>query len=98
MSLSEDFNSTHQPSMVNSQVLRIGYSYQTYFYDFQQRIMTTIYAYGSGMGGVNTTPFSQLDRDVLVDMRDKLVSMGGKPKELAPEGPTLNKPVRGLNP
>ncbi len=98
MSLSEEFNSTHQPKMFNTQVLRIGYGDQTFFYDFQQRLMTTLYTYGSGLGGVTTTPFSQMDREVLVEMRDKLVEMGGTPKELAPEGPTLNKPVRGLNP
>lgn len=98
MSLSEDFNSSHQPAKVSSQVLRVGYSYQTYFYDFQQRLLTTLYTYGSGLGGVTTLPFSQLDREVLVEMRDKLVEIGGTPKDLPPEAPTLNKPVRGLNP
>lgn len=98
MSLTQDFNSSHHPNMTNSQVLTLSYGYQTYHYDFQQRLLTTLYTYGSGLGGVTTTPFSQLDREVLVEMRDKLVELGGKPKELPPEAPTLNKPARGLNP
>lgn len=98
MSLSEDFNDSFSPKMQNPHVLRISYDYQKFFYDFQQRVLTTIYTYGSEAGGITTTPFSQLDREVLVDMRDKLVELGGKPRELPPEQPTLNKPLRGLNP
>ena len=73
---------------------RAGSMYNSF--DFLTRSMYT--RTGSSEGGVTVTPFSQLDREVLVAMRDKLVELGGTPPELSPEAPTLNKPVRGLNP
>ena len=73
---------------------RAGSMYNSF--DFLTRNMFT--RSGSSEGGVTVTPFSQLDREVLVAMRDKLVELGGQPPELAPEAPTLNKPQRGLNP
>ncbi len=97
MALSNDFNRSYSPQKLGNDVLRIGYDYATFFYDFAQRLLVTVYRYNDA-GGTTTTPFSQLDREVLVDMRDKLVELGGKPRDLPPEGPTLNKPVRGLNP
>ena len=97
MSLSADFNNTHNPQRMGDNVLRMGYDYVSFFYDFAQRLLVTSYRY-SDAGGTTVTPFSQLDRKTLIDMRDKLVELGGKPKELPPEGPTLNKPPRGLNP
>jgi hypothetical protein len=53
---------------------------------------------GSSEGGITVTPFSQLDRDVIVAARDRLVELGGAPPELPPEPGMLNKPPRGLNP
>lgn len=97
MSLSEDFNSTYGPRKMGDNVLRIEYDYVKFYYDFQQRVLATAYRYNDA-GGTTVTPFSQLDRDTLVEMRDMLVELGGKPKELPPEAPTLNKPARGLNP
>ena len=52
----------------------------------------------AGNGGYHSTPFSELDRDVLVAARDTLIELGGKPPQLPPEAGTLNKPTRGLNP
>ncbi|MCC7037131.1 MAG: hypothetical protein IT560_07460 [Alphaproteobacteria bacterium] len=97
MALSDEFNSTYSPRKIGDNVLRIEYDYVKFYYDFQQRVMATAYRYNDS-GGTTLTPFSQLDRDTLVEMRDTLVELGGKPKELPPEGPTLNKPARGLNP
>jgi hypothetical protein len=95
MALSNDFNSTYSPRKMGDNVLRVEYDYVKFYYDFQQRVLATAYEYN---GGTTVTPFSQLDRDTLVEMRDMLVELGGKPKELPPEAPTLNKPARGLNP
>ena len=47
-------------------------------YDFLSRLLLT-----SNSNGVNTTPFSQLDPEVLEFMRDKLIELGGKPPALA---------------
>ncbi|MDI1228222.1 MAG: hypothetical protein PSY14_11110 [bacterium] len=97
MALSEEFNSSYSPRKLADNVLRMGYDYVTFFYDLEQRLLVTAYRY-SDAGGTTVTPFSKLDREVLVEMRDRLVELGGKPKELPPEAPTLNKPLRGLNP
>ncbi|HYD18490.1 MAG TPA: hypothetical protein VEF76_08435 [Patescibacteria group bacterium] len=97
MSLSASFNQSHSPSRISDSVLALSYDYQKYFYDFELRLLTTVFRY-SQTGGVTTPPFSQLDRETLVDMRDKLVELGGKPRDLPPEAPTLHKPQRGLQP
>lgn len=64
-----------------------------YFYDFNMRLMTA--KYGEGL---STEPFSQLDREMLVEMRDKLVSLGGTPPELPAETQTGPQKPRALNP
>jgi hypothetical protein len=43
------------------------------------------------------TPFSQMDREVLVLMRDKLIELGGQPPELPPEAPATQAPARKFN-
>lgn len=100
MSLSADFNSSHHPHKVNAAVLQISFDYHRHYYDFNTQVMTTVLTYGS-TGAVTATPFSQLNRDVLVDMREKLIELGGKPPELpaeAPANPGVSRKAGGLNP
>ena len=75
----------------------VTYDYQKYYYDFQARILTTVLHYGSS-GGVHTTPFSELDRETLADMHDKLVELGGKPQALPAEAPVNPGNARKLQP
>lgn len=98
MSLSAEFNADFKPRKINGAVLALEYEYQKYYYDFQSRLLTTMMKYGSTIGGVATTPFSQLDREVLADMRDKLVELGGKPPALPPEASANPGNARKLNP
>lgn len=79
--------------MENAVTLRVYNGGIYAYYDFAQRVRMS-----SVTGSHVVTPFSELDRDVLVAARDKLVELGGQPPQLQPEAPTLNKPVRGLNP
>ena len=102
MELGEAFNSKSKPQVTNSSPFaldiyyesRAGSLYTTF--DFMTRVMMV--RTGTSEGGITVTPFSHLDRDVIVAARDKLVALGGTPPELAPEAQTLNKPLRGLNP
>jgi len=96
LSLSQEFNQTHSPEKVNDQVLKVNVENISFLYDFRQRLVTATYRYGNDKWA-QVTPFSQLDREVLVDMRDALVHMGGKPKELPAEAPSLPRPQKGLN-
>lgn len=101
MSLTAAFNDDYQTEMVNSYVLTVQYDVAGYTqvlaYDFMARMMT-LRTDGYAEAGVRMTPFNQLDRDSLVDMRDELIRLGGKPPALPAEPGTLNKPARGLNP
>lgn len=101
MSLTASFNKDYQTNKVNSYVLSISYDVggytQVMAYDFMARVMT-LRTEGHGDAGVRMTPFNQLDRDSLIDLRDELIRKGGTPPELPPEPHTLNKPARGLNP
>lgn len=102
MELGEAFNSKSKPQVTNSTPFaldiyyenRAGSTYTTF--DFMTRVM--LVRTGSSEGGFSVTPFSQLDRDVIVAARGRLVALGGTPPELPPEPGTLSKPVRGLNP
>lgn len=64
--------------------------------DFLTRTLVTRNSYGDA--GVVVTPFAQLDRDVVVAMRDRLVELGGTPPDLAPEAPANPAPQRKFNP
>lgn len=79
--------------MENDVTLRVYNAGIYAYYDFTQRVRMS-----SVTGSHVVTPFAELDRDVLVAARDKLVELGGQPPQLAPEPNTLNKPVKGLNP
>lgn len=94
MSLSIEFNNnTYTAQKVGDYVLQT-YCNGTYiFYDFAARIMYGHYGSNCSLG---TTPFSQLDREVLIAMRDKLVDLGGKPPELPAEAPAAPKSAGGF--
>ncbi len=97
MSLTSQFNSNYNASLVSPGVLRVASDDYYYSYDFNARILIVRTNY-TREAGPSVTPFSQLDRDSLITMRDKLVELGGKPPELAPEPATMpGKPAR-LNP
>jgi hypothetical protein len=78
--------------MENAVTLRVYNAGIYSYYDFAQRQRTV------HTTPTLVTPFADLDREVLVAARDKLVELGGQPPQLPPEANTLNKPVKGLNP
>lgn len=94
MPLKDSFNFETTLRKENNNVLTVHYKtyagsvYMTY--DFLQRVM--ISRTDESKGGAAVTPFSQLDREVLSVMRDKLAEMGGKPPELPPEDAPLRLP------
>jgi hypothetical protein len=99
MPLTPRFNEQYKASKENDNVLCVSYqargmtSYM--LYDFMARVM--IVRTGSSEGGGHVTPFSQLDRESLVEMREKLIELGGNPPELPAEKPATGKPGNGLN-
>lgn len=99
MSLSDRFNTGYDARKENDNVLSVKYTVHgspSYLaFDFMARVM--IARTGSSDGGLNVTPFSELDRDMLIAMRDKLVSLKGDPPELPPEAPATQSPVRKFN-
>lgn len=94
MSLKDQFNGAYCARKDNDYVLGLYYSAQggsTYMsFDFMTRTMVTRNSYGDA--GLVVTPFSQLDRDVLINMRDTLIELDGKPPELAPEASAAPAP------
>ena len=99
MPLTPRFNESYRASRESDNVLVVRYTIggnTTYLaFDFMARIMLA--RTGSGDGGLNVTPFSQLDRDMLIEMRDKLVELKGNPPELPPEAPGAQAPSRKFN-
>jgi hypothetical protein len=77
-SLSEAFSRIYARRL-SPAILQVDGPRQSFNYDFVLRIM-----YGSSD---SITPFSQIDREVLVAARDKLIALGGHPPELTPEAP-----------
>lgn len=76
----------YQCDKISDTVLRVHNSRHYYFYDFTLRVMTTAVHHGG-----NSLPFALVDRDVLVEARDKLIELGGNPPELPPELPPAPK-------
>jgi hypothetical protein len=99
LSLADQFNGQYTARKSNDYVLDLYYSVHagsTYIsFDFMTRAMFT--RNGHGDGGIVVTPFSQLDRDMLINMRDTLIELGGKPPELAPEPSTLTLSGKKFN-
>lgn len=91
-SLKDSFNNMGA-RMANASVLSMHNGAAWVYYDFTNRVRMTPME-----GGQTVTPFTDLDREVLVAARDALIELGGKPPALPPEASTLNKQVRGLNP
>ncbi len=95
------FNEQYKAVKANEYVLDISFyssNQSTIYHTFDFMSRTLITGRSSSSVGFNVTPFSQLDRDMLITMRDKLVELGGTPPELPNEAPALNKQPRGLNP
>lgn len=99
MSLSDHFNNGYHAQKENNNVLSIKYTVHgspTYLiFDFMARVMMT--RTGSSDGGVNVMPFSALDRETLIAMRDRLVELKGNPPELPPEAPAAQAQPRKFN-
>ena len=87
MSLKDQFNGKYTAQKDNDYVLGLYYKGRggdTYIaVDFMTRTMVTRTGYGDG--GVAVIPFSQLDRDMLIGMRDTLIELEGRPPELPAE-------------
>jgi hypothetical protein len=89
--LKASFNKNHAERISDS-VLMVHNGRYYYFYDFALRVMTTAVHHGG-----SSTPFSQLDRETLVEAREKLISLGGNPPELPAEKPATGKPGNKFN-
>lgn len=101
MSLSDEFNANdYRTQKINGYVLGVQYTNgggsTTYLtYDFLARVM--IVRTGSSDGGTAVTPFSLLDRESLISLRDQLMHLGGKPPELPQEAPAAQAVAKKLN-
>jgi hypothetical protein len=56
----------------------------TYAFDFEFRMMTVVSDYGRAKEAIAVHPFPTLDPDLVQQMHDKLVELGGHP---TPPGP-----------
>ena len=97
MSLTSQFNSSYNASLISPGVLRVASDDYYYSYDFNARLLIVRSNY-TREAGPSVTPFSQLDRDSLITMRDKLVELGGKPPELPLEPSVMPGKTQRLNP
>ena len=70
-------------------MLAVSCSGSVFCYDFAARVM---YGWGGSAISYGVVPFSNLDRETLVAMRDKLVDLGGKPPELPDEAAAPAQP------
>ena len=94
LSLKDAFSTAgYEFRKLSTALLRVMSDSVYYKFDFALRVMTT-----RASDGVAVTPFSQLDREMLVEMRDKLVALGGKPPALPEERQTGPIFPRKLNP
>lgn len=100
MDLSKAFNDQYEAKLANPFVLDLYYRARGGSYylavDFLTRTMVT--RTGSSDGGLFVTPFSQMDREVLEGLRDKLVELGGTPPALETTPPANPGTARRLNP
>ncbi len=89
MPVKEEFNRKVTFTAVNDSTLRISNNgiYDAY-YDYILRIMVVVDF---------AIPFSQLDRETLIQFRDRLISLGGKPPELPTEAPKAKSASNSLN-
>jgi hypothetical protein len=100
MSLTEELNESYgdNAKKVNEAVLAIEYGSPriTLTYDFNARVMVTR---GWYQAPPTVTPFSSLDPESLVAMRERLEKLGGHPPKVtgARSGPSPQQ-QRGLHP
>ncbi|MEZ0225146.1 MAG: hypothetical protein ACAH83_11375 [Alphaproteobacteria bacterium] len=87
MQLKDSFNA-FDCVKVNDSVLRVYNGSFYTFYDFAQRILRL---------GDHFIPFAGVEREILIEARDKLVALKGNPPELPPEVPVTQAPVRKFN-
>lgn len=93
MTLKDAFNSRdYTYRRIGDNILYVDAGTVDYRYDFAMRVVTL-----HDNGAMSAIPFTQLDRDTLVEMRDRLVDLGGKPPALPSETPPKPAPQR-LNP
>ncbi|MEZ0225150.1 MAG: hypothetical protein ACAH83_11395 [Alphaproteobacteria bacterium] len=93
MGLSDSFNDVYAARKENDTVLRVHYDTLYNYYDFTARMLTTC----NGSNSVAVVPFSQLDRETLIAMRDKLVELKGNPPELPPEEAVIKAVPKKFN-
>jgi hypothetical protein len=80
--------SMESPTMLCHKQFVGDYAEMINCYDFLTRQMVMIGSYSVASNGrrgaapLGTIPFSQIDREVLECMRDKLIELGGNPPEL----------------
>lgn len=86
-SFNEEFNAvsdkiafTKESEVSLAQHMRIRYCDVTLVYDFAHRLLIT--ATSGKSDHAQVTPFSELDPEVLVEMRNKLIALDGKPPSL----------------
>ena len=87
MTLKDAFNSRdYTYSRIGDNILYVDAGTVDYRYELAMRVVT-----------MSAIPFTQLDRDTLSEMRDRLVDLGGKPPALPADTPPQHAPQR-LNP
>ncbi|MEZ0261136.1 MAG: hypothetical protein ACAH80_09010 [Alphaproteobacteria bacterium] len=100
MGLTAAFNAQYRAVKNNDYVLSVHYEASGYdnilTFDFMARVMI-MRTSSHGDGGAVVTPFSQLDRDTLVEFREKLIELKGNPPELSPEKPAVGQPGNKFN-
>jgi hypothetical protein len=66
--------------------------YLQYIYDFEFRTLAVTISQGNAASGSATViPFSAVDEEVLVEMRDRLIELGGNPRPLFGEKTGLKR-------
>lgn len=100
MDLKDKFNNGYEAKKSTPYVLdiRFGNSAGTNYLMFDFMTRTMLARTGSSESGLTIIPFSQLDREMLVAMRDKLKELGGDPPELPAETPANPGNTRQLRP
>lgn len=97
MPLKAVFNQDYTATKDADAVLSVRYNAGGYgnclIYDFNARVMLS----RASNGGLSVTPFSQLDRETLIEMRDKLIELKGNPPELPPEAPAVQASTKKFN-
>jgi len=90
MALKDSFNKrSYEFHKMNDSTLRVRHPNDSvsYRFDFAMRLLTV--QYGEAL---SVQAFDRLDREMLIELRDKLVEMGGKPPELPAEQPPSTQP------